>query len=231
MGSDRLSAYHEAGHSTLGYLLGQLPERISIRTQGDSQGHVQYLAVEAESIARAALVGTRDIDRDRVMQNLVATAAGPVAQAKVMGGVRSYPFAWTRFDGMHDHAVATRLMTAAGDLLHTSLDDLANEAADLLEVPRIWAAVDRVARELMRYQELDFRHLQLVVLGAVDDDSHRPVYPHVSDKGGRTVRAGARPLSKEQAWAKIAAKSPRGAARVRAWQRGEAADMPPIERR
>jgi hypothetical protein len=165
--SDRLSAIHEAGHATVAYLLGEYPERISIRTQGDSLGHVAYLQVEAQAIARAALLGKRDIDRETVMRNMIATAAGPVAQRKAMGsGVRSYPFPWSAYDGMHDHAVATRLMTAAGDLLHTSLDDLVDEAADLLEAR--WDAVERVAGELRRYGEIGFKELQCAVLGFVD---------------------------------------------------------------
>lgn len=52
----------------MAYLLGEFPERISIRTEsrteGHSLGHVAYLQVEAESIARAALLGRRDIDRE-----------------------------------------------------------------------------------------------------------------------------------------------------------------------
>jgi hypothetical protein len=170
--SDRLSSVHESGHATVGYLLGEFPERVSIRTQGDSLGHVQYLRVEAEAIARAAVLGKRDVDRDRVMSNLLATAAGPVAQRKAMGiYVRSYPFPWSTYDGMHDHAVATRLMTAAGDLLYTSLDDLVDEAADLLEAR--WDAVERVAGELRRYGEIGFKELQHAVLGFVDAGRRR----------------------------------------------------------
>ena len=149
-------------------MLGELPERISIRTQGDSLGHVQYLRVEAEGIARAALLGKRDVDRDRVMSNLLATAAGPTAQKQAMGagGVRSYPFPWDVYGGSRDHGIAVRLMTAAGDLLHTSLDDLVDEAADLLEAR--WDAVERVAGELMRWQEIGYEELQRAVLGFVD---------------------------------------------------------------
>ena len=166
--SDRLSAIHEAGHATVAYLLNEMPERISIRTEGDSLGHVQYLAVESHAIARAAVLGKRDVDRDRVMSNLLSTAAGPVAQRKAMGagGVRSYPFPWDVYGGSRDHGIAVRLMTAAGDLLHTTLDDLVDEAADLLEAR--WDAVERVAGELRRYGEIGFKELQFAVLGFVD---------------------------------------------------------------
>jgi hypothetical protein len=62
-------------------------------------------------------------------------------------------------------------MTAAGDLLHTSLDDLVDEAADLLEAR--WDAVERVAGELRRYGEIGFKELQHAVLGVVDAGRRR----------------------------------------------------------
>lgn len=185
--TDRLTSIHEAGHSTLGYLLGEMPEVVSIKTEGYSLGHVQYLGVEADAIARAAVLGRRNVDRDRVMSNLISTAAGPVAQALHMGGARSIPFPWTTYGGMADHSQATKLMTAAGDLLRTRyLDDVVEEARDLLQVPRIWEAVERVSRELMRYKELDFKHLELVVLGAIDGTGGVP--PRL--KPGRASRIG-----------------------------------------
>ena len=90
-----------------------------------------------------------------------------MAQKKSMGvGVQSSPFPWDVYGGSQDHGDATRLMTAAGDLLYTSLDDLVDEATDLLEAR--WDAVERVAGELMRYEELGFEELRFAVLGFVD---------------------------------------------------------------
>lgn len=219
--SDRLSAIHEAGHATVGYLLGHFPEVVSIKAQGNSGGHVAYLQVEAESIARAAVLGRRDIDREVVSNDLVAFAAGPVAQSLTVGGVRSVPFAWSVHGGSHDHSMASRLLAAAKDLAPLrDLDDAVESARDLLEEPRIWAATERVARELMRYEEIGYKELQFAVLGHVDDR-----------KGSWPIRAGSRSLSKAEAWTKIAAKSRRGAATVRAWQLGAAAAKPPVERR
>ena len=219
----------------MSYLWGSFPERTSIRTQGNSLGHTLYLRAESETIARAAVVGTRHIDSQLVMQNLVATAAGPAAEAMVMGDARTYPFPWTTYGGMRDHQIATTLMTAAGDLLHTSLNDLVEEAFDLLELPRIWTAVDAVARELMRYEELDYNHLQLIVIGATGEKEVAPPRPkpdRVAPAGTRSWSSGrVRVLSKHEAWQKIAENSPRGAAQVKAWRKGESADMRPVERR
>ncbi len=163
---DKLSAFHEAGHATIAYLLGEFPERVSIRRKGDSYGHMRYLGVEADQVARAAILGTREIDRDIVMANLLAAAAGPVAQSLKMNGVRSSPFPWTTFGGFRDHAIATKLMGAAGDLLYTTLEDVADEASDLLKAR--WDAVERVAAELMRYKEIGFEELRAAILGFVD---------------------------------------------------------------
>lgn len=208
--TDRLSSFHEAGHATVSYMLGELPERVSIRTEGNSLGHVAYLQVEAEAIARAAVLGKRDVDRVTVMRNLVATAAGPVAQAKATGGVhRSFPFPWTMHGGMGDHAQATRLMTAAGDLLHTSLDDLVDEAADLLEAR--WDAVERVAGELRRYKEIGFKELQFAVLG-FGDERAKPGWT------ASETRAGQRVISKAEAERTIKAQSPFGWKRI-GWDR------------
>ena len=167
---DRLSAIHESGHAVAAYLLGGFPERVFIRSEGDSVGHVAYLSVVAEQIARAALVGTRDIDQEVVMRFLIASAAGPVAQAKAMNGVHSYPFPWTTFGGFADHGIATRLMTAAGDLLDTSLDDLVDDAGYLLTAR--WDAVERVANELMRHKEIGFEELRFAVLGFTEEERH-----------------------------------------------------------
>jgi hypothetical protein len=140
------------------------------------------------------------------MRNLISTAAGRVAQAKAMGsGVRSYPFPWTTYGGDHDHRVTTKLMAAAGDLLHTSLDDLVDEAHDLLEAR--WDAVERVAGELRRYEEIGYEELQFAVQGFGDERT----------KSGWTaseVRAGQRVLTRAEAERKIKAKSPFGWSRI-----------------
>jgi ATP-dependent Zn protease len=50
--TDRLSAFHEAGHAVISLLLGELPDSASIRAEGDSLGHTRYLSVEARAIPR-----------------------------------------------------------------------------------------------------------------------------------------------------------------------------------
>jgi hypothetical protein len=46
-------------------------------------------------------------------------------------------------------------MGSAKRLLTVSLDDIADEAFDLLEQPHVWAAVGHVAADLRRFGELD----------------------------------------------------------------------------
>jgi hypothetical protein len=81
-------------------------------------------------------------------------------------GVRSRPFDWELFGGDRDQKVAEDLRRHAGDLLNIrDLDGAVDSATDLLEQPQIWAAVERVATWLLRYREMDFKELQLAVLG------------------------------------------------------------------
>lgn len=171
---DRLVAFHEGGHSVIAYLLDQFPEEVVIGAQtvpwgGTSTGHTRHLRVQSEAIARAAVYGNRDIDRELVENCLVSTAAGPVAEALHMGapGVRSRPFDWSLFGGDRDRQAVESIRRTAGRLLHMrSLDDAVDSATDLLEQPAVWGSVERVAEWLLRYRQMDYRELQLAVYGS-----------------------------------------------------------------
>jgi hypothetical protein len=89
---DALSAYHEGGHSTVSFLLGEMPEEVTIRAEelpeGLSEGHTRYLGVEARAIAEAAVLGRSPADRERVTRFLIGVAAGPVAKSYYQRGNR-----------------------------------------------------------------------------------------------------------------------------------------------
>lgn len=156
---DTLSAYHEAGHATVSLLYGELPDSASIIAEGDSLGHTQYLSVEARAIAEAAF-GSTQADRDRVMAYLVGLAAGPAAQALHMRRGSRVNFidgdSWATFGGVNDYRQAERVMGHAGGLLHADVDDVVSEAFDVLEQPSIWTSVEHVAKDLLRFGELDY---------------------------------------------------------------------------
>jgi hypothetical protein len=163
---DSLTATHEAGHAVAGLAVGEFPELASIRAEGHSLGHVQSLHVEAETIARAALLGRRPQDREIVTSHLISSAAGPVAQAMISGGLaRSFPFPWELHGGLRDQEIIETLRGHAGNLLEVNEDDVVQRAIDLLEEPRIWQAVERVAHSLQRWGELDYNEIQSAVLG------------------------------------------------------------------
>jgi hypothetical protein len=159
--SDNLSCYHEAGHAVVSLLLGQLPETVSIRADDESSGRMEYLPIEARQITKSAMFGRTAEDRQRVMQFLVANAAGPAAQAMHMRkGSRANldnKTSWETFAGGGDYDRAISVMNSAKRLLHVSLEDIADEAFDLLEQPDIWAAVTHVAEDLRRFGELDYQ--------------------------------------------------------------------------
>jgi hypothetical protein len=73
----------------------------------------------ATRIARAAVYGTGAIYRELVMDSLVSTAAGPVAQClHQRGRLKSTPFPWLVFGGDRDLEVAQDIRHSANDLLH-----------------------------------------------------------------------------------------------------------------
>jgi hypothetical protein len=154
-----LNAYHEAGHAVVGLLLGKSPEETTIRPGDDgSGGHTLYLG-EARSIIAAAERGDVDFARQRTMAGLIATAAGPAAQAMHMRGGRTYFLdrdSWATFGGASDFDAAEWILNATRNFVHVDIDDVAEEASDLLEQPNTWAGVTNVAEDLLRFRELDF---------------------------------------------------------------------------
>jgi hypothetical protein len=225
---DTLSAYHEAGHATVSLLLGEMPDSASIAVEelpeGVSEGHTRYLGVEARAIAEAAVLGRTKVDRERVTRYLIATAAGPAAQALYMRrGSRASLFdqtSWDIFGGSMDYQQAERVLEKARGLLYVDLNDVVNEACSLLEQPEIWSSVERVAGDLVRFGELDYEGIRDAVMfndligikpkrsSRHDDELRRDGWAEGEIGTGRRV------LSREEAARKIKAKSPFGWGRV-----------------
>jgi hypothetical protein len=167
---DQLSAWHEAGHATVSYVLGEMPDLATIHVEGDSLGHTQLLGVEARAIAEAAVLGRSPADRERVSRFLVGVAAGPAAQALKMRGGSRTPFldqtTWENFGGSKDFEIAGRVMGASGGLFPDArrrpaeLTDIVDEAFDLLAHRSIWSAVGYVAEDLLRFGNLDFEGIR-----------------------------------------------------------------------
>jgi hypothetical protein len=226
---DALSAYHESGHATISFLLGEMPEEVTIRAEelpeGLSEGHTRYLGVEARAIAEAAVLGRTKADRDRVMRFLISTAAGPCAQAYYQRGSRGSFFdqtGWEIFGGAMDYRQAVRVTEKAGKLLHVGLDDVVAEACSMLERLEIWSAVEQVAGDLLRFEELDFEGVRnAVMFNELIGIKPKQRSPHgeALRKAGWSeseIGTGRRVLSREEAERKIRAKSPLGASRI-AW--------------
>jgi hypothetical protein len=167
---DQLSAWHEAGHATVSYVLGEMPDLATIHVEGDSLGHTQLLGVEARAIAEAAVRGSGAGDRERVMRFLVGLAAGPCSQVLKMRGGRRINFldqtSWDNFGGSKDYEMAGRVMGASGGLFPDArrrpaeLEEIVSEAFDLLKQRSIWSAVGYVAEDLLRFGILDFEGIR-----------------------------------------------------------------------
>ena len=163
---DNLSAFHEGGHCVVSLLLGEMPENVSIRAEGDSLGHTSYLPVEATAIARAAMNARTKADRERVETFLLATAAGPAAQALKMRGTPVNFLdqgSWETFGGGQDYRQFELVREKAGSRFRIDRDQIVSEAFNFLDKPRVWAAVKRVAAELIRFKELTYDDLKLII--------------------------------------------------------------------
>jgi hypothetical protein len=224
---DALSAYHESGHATVSFLLGEMPEEVTIRPEelpeGLSEGHTRYLGVEARAIAEAAVLGRSPADRERVMRFLISTAAGPCAQAYYQRGSRGSFFdqtGWEIFGGAMDYRQAVRVTEKAGKLLHVGLGDVVAEACSMLEQPEIWSAVEQVAGDLLRFGELDYTGVRdAVMFNDLIGIKPKQVSPRIEKlrKTGwseNEIGTGRRVLSREEAERAIKAKSPLGWSRV-----------------
>jgi hypothetical protein len=167
---DQLTAFHEAGHAVVSFLLGELPDYVTIRPSPSEgmAGHTSYLGAESRAIARSVVYGSTDADRDRVTTWLVSTAAGPASQALFMRrGYRTNFLdqqSWETFDGGIDYRKASSVAGGAGDLLYVNLGDVSSEAFDLLEQPEVWTAVTNVAVDLLQFGELDYEGIRDAVL-------------------------------------------------------------------
>jgi len=223
---DTLIAYHEAGHATVAFLLGALPETVTIRSDGESAGHMAYLPVEARSITKSVVFGRTPEDRQRVMAFLVANAAGACSQALYQRrGTRAGLFdqvGWEVFDGGQDYERTISIMHAARGLLHANvyLADVVAETYDLLEQPGVWSSVEQVAGDLVRFGELDYEGIRdAVMFNDLIGIKPKRTIPHNDElrRDGWSeseIGTGQRVLSREEAERKIKAKSPFGWKRV-----------------
>jgi hypothetical protein len=232
---DTLTSYHESGHAVVSFLLGEFPDEVTIEPTDDSAGHMSYLPVESRAIAWSAVYGRTQADRDRVMTWVLSTAAGPAAQALFMRrGSRLHFYdqeSWELFDGGSDYRRTSRL-TARLDPV-PDLEDAVEEAFDILETPGVWAAVEFLAKDLMRFRTLDYQGIEAAIYyrDAIRGQT-------IADRLGIDQRTSDEPrehtrwrrISHEEAWRKIAAKSPLGALQVAAWRRA-AKHGPELERR
>jgi hypothetical protein len=219
---------HESGHAAISLLYGELPERVTIRADGDSAGHTALLGVEGRAILEAAIRGRTRKDRDRVRRYLVGVAAGPAAQAFFMrrGGRVNFDNAntWSLFGGSQDYKQLEFFVAGkARGLEDVTAEAVASEAQDLLEQPGIWSAVEQVAGDLLRYGELDYEGIR----NAVMFNDLIGVKPLVTTNGNSRqdelrrggwseseIGTGRRVLTREEAERAIRAKSPLGWNRV-----------------
>jgi hypothetical protein len=142
--SERLTAYHEAGHALMAELCGQQITHVEIVGDSEHAGSTEALRFHADSdegsSPRASL---EDIEC-----RLRCVLAGVVAESMVSGRPRSD-------DTSGDLDAAVRLAMKLGDDCEDVLPLLEDVGAELeAELERRWAAVELLAAGLLEHKRL-----------------------------------------------------------------------------
>jgi len=138
--SERLTAYHEAGHAVMAQLCGQQITRVEIVGDEDHTGSVDSLRFPQESAT--------DGGSEAIKGRLKCTLAGMVAEAMVSGRED-----WDEKSEDLDLAVrlAMQLVDDCEDVLPL-LDDIRREIEH--ELRDRWVAVELLAIELLHLKSL-----------------------------------------------------------------------------
>ncbi len=151
------TAYHEAGHVVMAYLLGIRIKRASIISGKDYVGIVHH-----EKIVRGEYAENDNSlrNRNRMEKSVLISLAGDIAQKhhapRSLGGASDD----------HDKASDLALMVnSSSESANASLNWLTIRATDVLKLR--WPMVDAVARELVKQKELGREQIQALLWRAM----------------------------------------------------------------
>lgn len=153
----RATAYHEAGHAVMAYVLGRPFRRVSITTDEDSLGHVLYRKWDKRFDPN-----TTDPERARLKIERAIMTAFAGHEAEFL------------FTGRRNH-VGSRTDTEAGGRLATYIIDdweielpaflkwLRIRTRNILNSPQHWRAVEDLAVALLEKEEMSVSEAQSVI--------------------------------------------------------------------
>jgi hypothetical protein len=200
-------AIHESAHAVAAQALGLPITYLSIRPHEDDAGRVRFDT------------RTEGFQRLGDFECALVKVAGEVGERMHAGATSTDPlFNWFNEGGDAEDARSFIARVGSDELGNRRLATL--KAYGLLRTR--WDQVEAVAAKLERSTTL---------LGVELEEICKRIELRKQGWTEDEIRAGSRKLSKAQAWAEIAKRSPRGAAKVAAWKRAAAEDKPIPERR
>jgi|SRR5580704_4334326 hypothetical protein len=164
------TAYHEAGHAVVRYLLAFEPKSVTISSTRNAQNAAKYgdplrgIRLDTDGSGRAGM---------RLEKAIRISYAGPLAEKK-------YSVHWRVTNGAYDFGRIEELGLIACDNSRNQAKLFLHwlEVATQEMVDTHWAAIERVAKRLLVHDRLAGAHISAVMRGAYSAESsnseHRP---------------------------------------------------------
>jgi ATP-dependent Zn protease len=140
----KLTAYHEAAHAVADHLGGFSPYHLTIKPEGGILGHARCLD---------GYWSCPEVEISQIEAVLVSLYAGYVAQIEVGGDMSA-----AREGAYDDFDAATEILEQFGDLDESKWLQLAQQF-----VQENWAAISRVAEDLLLHETIDGVEIEFLV--------------------------------------------------------------------
>jgi ATP-dependent Zn protease len=158
--AEKATAYHEAGHAVIGYLVGETLEYITIIPTGDAWGHTVHKRLGEDSDPAYSEDDEKDIRLENVsMMHLAGRAAEELfSGAEVTTGSEEDT----------EQAIVDLLYIWPPREIETQIDRLRAEAKELLQKPENWHAIEILSRTLLDRRRLDGPEACNIVVAAIE---------------------------------------------------------------
>jgi hypothetical protein len=168
-----LTAYHEAGHAVVSWVVGLVMEGASIQPQESSLGRVSFAELEHMELYKAGLY-----------RHLVSSYAGAKAVELRTGRPTApdNPNTDPRVEGSDWDAIVDLIRALAGpdESVQVALQEQADEEAQRI-LRKNWPGVEAVAQALLRDRSLDNADLSRI-LGKANCPRGEPAYDYELDQ-------------------------------------------------